>query len=251
MNQHLLHFFMYAYFYFILYSFGGWVVQGFYVGFKEHKFLNTGFFHGPYVPIFGVGCLLIIYLVDPLSRNPFLVFINTFLFTSIIEYVTSWYLQKKYHRLWWDYSDKPFNIHGRVCLLNSTLYGIAGLVITFFVQPYVQRFTMDMPIHTLAIIEVIWSSVFWSDVVLTNIEMHHHLRALEALHEHVKNAIAETNETLKARYITDAKANFDIMKNNSRHLRSFVHQKLDDQYQQSLEHLDDLRKYVINNIHNA
>ena len=69
---------LYAYFYFILYSFGGWVVQGLYVGYKQHKFLNTGFFHGPYVPIFGVGCLLIIYIVDPLSRNPFLVFINTF-----------------------------------------------------------------------------------------------------------------------------------------------------------------------------
>ncbi|WP_276932678.1 putative ABC transporter permease [Dubosiella newyorkensis] len=232
---------LYAYFYFILYSFGGWVVQGLYVGYKQHKFLNTGFFHGPYVPIFGVGCLLIIYIVDPLSRNPFLVFINTFWITSVIEYWTSWYLQKKYHRLWWDYSNKPFNIHGRVCLLNSTLYGIAGLVITFFIQPYVQRMTIDMPIHVLMSIELIWSSVFWTDVIITNLEMHHHLQALEELHEHVKQALAEKNEKLKAEYVEMAKLNLEKMKKNSRHLKAFVHQRLENQYEESIQHLEKLR----------
>ena len=102
---------LHAYFYFMVYSFGGWVVQGLYVGAKDFKFVNTGFFHGPYVPIFGFGCLFIIYIVDRLSMNPFWVFVNTFWLTSVLEYITSWYLQKKYHRLWWDYSKHKFNIH--------------------------------------------------------------------------------------------------------------------------------------------
>lgn len=69
--------FIYMYFDFIVYSFGGWIAQGFYVGFKDRKFLNTGFLYGPYVPIYGFGALAIIYIIDAyLPNNPFAIFWN-------------------------------------------------------------------------------------------------------------------------------------------------------------------------------
>lgn len=234
MNHELVLQLMYAYFYFMVYAFGGWVVQGLYVGYKQHRFLNTGFYHGPYVPIFGVGCLLIIYVIDPISMNPFLVFLNTFVITSVLEYVTSWYLQKKYHRLWWNYSDKPFNIHGRVCLLNSTLYGVAGIAVTFWLQPLVHDLVLWIPFAWLLGIEAVYSVVFWSDVVVTTLEMHEHVHALEALHAHLQKALHETNDKLKAEYLTQARQSLEKMKQTSQRLKGFVSQKLEEGYEHSI-----------------
>lgn len=224
---------LHAYFYFMVYSFGGWVVQGLYVGAKDHKFVNTGFFHGPYVPIFGFGCLFIIYIVDKMSMNPFWVFVNTFWLTSVLEYVTSWYLQKRYHRLWWDYSNHKFNIHGRVCLLNSTLYGIAGLVVTYIFQPWMADLTARTPLHVLEVIMVIFTIIFGTDFIITNREMGRHRKALEQLHAHVQNAlnsVAYQDENFAA-----ARANLQKMQENSRHVRAFVHQRLDETYQNSVD----------------
>lgn len=251
MNHEIVLQLMYAYFYFMLYAFGGWVVQGFYVGFKQHKFLNTGFYHGPYVPIFGVGCLLIIYVIDPLSMNPIWVFINTFVITSVLEYITSWYLQKKYHRLWWDYSEKPFNIHGRVCLLNSTLYGIAGIAVTFFAQPWIHDLVLKIPFAWLLGIEAVYSIVFWSDVIITTMEMHAHVHALEDLHKYIQNAIKAENEKIRTEYLDKAKQSFERMEQTKRHLRGFISQKLDEGYQHSIHTLLNPKKKPSSNAHSA
>ncbi len=243
MNHELVLQLMYAYFYFMIYAFAGWIVQGIFVGYKEHRFLNTGFYHGPYVPIFGVGCLLIIYIIDPISMNPFCVFVNTFVITSVLEYATSWYLQKKYHRLWWDYSKKPFNIHGRACLLNSTLYGIAGLVVTFVFQPWIRYWTMRIPFAWLLGIEAVYSVAFWSDVIITTMEMHAHVHALEDLHLHIQKALKEENEKLRTQYVEQAKKSFEQMKATSRHLKGFISQELEERYKQSIASFHSLTKH--------
>lgn len=237
---------LHAYFYFMVYSFGGWIVQGLYVGAKDHKFVNTGFFHGPYVPIFGFGCLFIVYFVDKLSMNPFWVFVNTFWTTSVLEYVTSWYLQKRYHRLWWDYSKHKFNIHGRVCLLNSSLYGVAGLVVTYLFQPWMQDLVDHIPLHALEAVMILFTIVFGTDFIMTNNEMGKHRKALEQLHAHVQdalNGVASSDENFAA-----AMANYQKMKENSRHIRAFMNQKLDEAYQTSVDRvskrMEELNKNV-------
>ncbi|WP_297567000.1 putative ABC transporter permease [uncultured Faecalibaculum sp.] len=227
---------LHAYFYFMVYSFGGWVVQGLYVGAKDFRFVNTGFFHGPYVPIFGFGCLFIIYIVDRLSMNPFWVFVNTFWLTSVLEYITSWYLQKRYHRLWWDYSKHKFNIHGRVCLLNSTLYGVAGLVVTYVFQPWMEDLVAHIPLHAMQGIMILFTIVFGIDFITTNREMGRHKKALEQLHAHVQRAVgsvAYQDENFAA-----AVASLQKMQENSRHMRGFVHQRLDEAYQSSVDRVN-------------
>lgn len=227
---------LHAYFYFMVYSFGGWVVQGLYVGAKDFKFVNTGFFHGPYVPIFGFGCLFIIYIVDRLSMNPFWVFVNTFWLTSVLEYVTSWYLQKKYHRLWWDYSKHKFNIHGRVCLLNSTLYGVAGLVVTYIFQPWMEDLVAHIPLHAMEGIMVLFTIVFGTDFITTNREMGRHRKALEQLHAHVQRAVSSV--AYQDEGFAAAVASLQKMQENSRHVRGFVHQRMDEAYQTSVDRVN-------------
>src|SRR5574344_1872380 len=123
---------------FLLYSFIGWCCEVMYVGiFYEHKFVNRGFLHGPICPIYGCGGLVVMTLPDEIKSSWVGLFFCAMILCSLVEYATSWYMEETFHMKWWDYSDHKFNIKGRVCLLNSTLFGIMGLVVVHFIQPTV------------------------------------------------------------------------------------------------------------------
>ena len=125
---------------FIIFSFVGWVSEVLYVGiFFEHKFVNRGFLHGPLCPIYGFGGLSILLLPAFLYDTWIPLFCASMVFGTIVEYVSSWILEKLFHTRWWDYSHYKFNIKGRVCLLNSLLFGALGVVIIHFIQPHVMK----------------------------------------------------------------------------------------------------------------
>ena len=126
---------------FIIFSFVGWISEVLYVGiFFEHKFVNRGFLHGPLCPIYGFGGLSILLLPQELYTTWLRLFCASMLFGTVVEYISSWILEKLFHTRWWDYSHYKFNIRGRVCLLNSLLFGALGVVIIHFVQPFVMKF---------------------------------------------------------------------------------------------------------------
>ena len=126
---------------FIIFSIDGWISEVLYVGiFFEHKFVNRGFLHGPLCPIYGFGGLSILLLPQSLYSTWVPLFFASMIFGTIVEYLSSWILEKLFHTRWWDYSRYKFNIKGRVCLLNSVLFGVLGVVIIHFVQPFVMKF---------------------------------------------------------------------------------------------------------------
>ncbi|QTQ13076.1 putative ABC transporter permease [Treponema parvum] len=121
---------------FILYSFLGWACEVFYVGiFFERKFVNRGFLHGPVCPIYGFGGLIVLHGLENWKGTWLELFFASAFFCSVLEYVSSWLLETLFKTKWWDYSDKKFNLHGRVCLLNSVLFGLMGVLCAHFVQP--------------------------------------------------------------------------------------------------------------------
>jgi uncharacterized membrane protein len=119
-------------------SFLGWLSEVVYVGiFFEHKFVNRGFLHGPICPIYGFGGLIILFLLSPWKDTWMKLFFASVILTSLLEYTTSWILETLFHTKWWDYSNKRGNINGRVCLMNSFLFGIMGLLGEHFFRPFV------------------------------------------------------------------------------------------------------------------
>lgn len=103
---------------FIIFSVVGWISEVLYVGiFFEHKFVNRGFLHGPICPIYGFGGLSILLLPQSLYSTWVMLFFASMLFGTIVEYISSWILEKLFHTRWWDYSHYKFNIRGRVDLL--------------------------------------------------------------------------------------------------------------------------------------
>lgn len=123
--------------YFFCYAVIGYMVEVLYCSIPLKRFVNRGFLHGPYLPIYGFGGLAIVLLFQNRATHPIIVFLLAFVLTSMLEYVTSFLLEKLFNAKLWDYSTYPFNLHGRVCLLNSTLFGLLGLLVIYGLHPLV------------------------------------------------------------------------------------------------------------------
>lgn len=141
---------------FAVYSLLGWICESTCCSIQAKKFINRGFLNGPFCPIYGVGALLIIKLLAPFSANIIVLYLASLFLTSILEYFTGFAMEKLFHAKWWDYSNRKFNINGRVCLRNSLLFGVMALALMYLVHPFVERIISRF-------------SPFWLEVVATSL----------------------------------------------------------------------------------
>ena len=93
-----------------------------------------GFLDGPFSPIYGCGAIILILFVFPFRYNLLLFFIMSVVITSAIEYISSLFFEKVFKIVWWSYSDKPFNIQGRICLEYSFYWGILSILVLTFIH---------------------------------------------------------------------------------------------------------------------
>ena len=122
---------------YIAYSVLGWCGEMLYCSIpKGHICEKRGFLNGFLCPIYGHGALLVLYCLHGGFKNPVLTFIFGAIVTSVLEYFTSWIMEKLFHMRWWDYSQYKFQINGRVCLLNSACFGLASVLLCHVVQPW-------------------------------------------------------------------------------------------------------------------
>lgn len=175
-----------AYFYFIVYSIAGWLCEDVYVGIGKRKFVNRGFLYGPYCPIYGCGALIVLYPLMLLGDHPVLVFFGGMILTSALEYFTSWLMEKLFHEKWWDYSTYKFNINGRVCLLNSTLFGLMSLVVVFGIQPFVERWARSIPLQTMEIFLGAFTVCFVADLIVTCVHLIKRRNVLQKMHAQIE-----------------------------------------------------------------
>ena len=161
--------FSYLFLVFMFYSVLGYFCEIVCSSIKQKKLVNRGFLCGPYCPIYGVGSLFILLLLLRFKNNPVVIYILGAILTSAIEYITSFLLEKIFHNKWWDYSDEKFNIHGRVYLFNTLLFGFGTLIIIYTGNDlinYLLGLLPEMAMNILAysllvifIIDVIYSSI--------------------------------------------------------------------------------------------
>ncbi len=157
--------------YFLVYSFLGYLSEVAYCSIGQRRLVNRGFLYGPWLPIYGFGGLLVVIFLDPVSQQPLLVFILAFLLTSMLEYFTSWALERLFSVKLWDYSRMKVNINGRVCLLNSTLFGIMGLAAEYIVQPRMARLISDIPSAVIHPVALLIAMVLSVDATLSVMKM--------------------------------------------------------------------------------
>ena len=136
---------------FIIYAFIGWCTEVSYAALDRGIFVNRGFLNGPYCPIYGCGVVIVVAALTPLKDNLLILFAGSFLLTSILEYITGFILEKVFHNKWWDYSNKPFNLHGYVCLKFSIYWGLACTFIMDVIHPIIYKGITMIP-HILGVV---------------------------------------------------------------------------------------------------
>lgn len=153
--------------YFIIYSFLGWCCETVYCSILQKKFVNRGFLYGPLCPIYGCGALLVLYLLRDVQTSILPLFLSGMVVTTILEYLTSVLLEKLFHMKWWDYSAMPFNINGRVCLLNSCEFGALSVFVVMVLHPAVTRLVGRIPGPVQLLLAGLLSAAILTDTIYT------------------------------------------------------------------------------------
>lgn len=139
---------------FLSYSFLGWLMEVIGKLITLKRFINRGFLIGPYCPIYGTGAILITFLLKKYTEDPITLFIMAILVCGILEYLTSYFMEKIYHARWWDYSQRKFNINGRVCLNTIIPFGLLGMFIIYISNPFLTSKIQLLP-------EIWLNLLFW------------------------------------------------------------------------------------------
>lgn len=148
---------------FLMYSFLGWLMEVLWAFYLERKLVDRGFLVGPICPIYGSGCILIILLLSRFIDMPVLLFVMTILLCTVLEYFTSYFMEKIFHARWWDYSKRKFNLNGRVCLETMIPFGILGTLIVYLVNPFFMDVLLKIPSSVLTGITIFLLVLFVID----------------------------------------------------------------------------------------
>ncbi|MDO4343654.1 MAG: putative ABC transporter permease [Eubacteriales bacterium] len=126
----------------MVFSVAGWIMEVTLKYIQFHRFINRGFLIGPYCPIYGTGAVIVTAVVHIIAGDDagyFETFLISFVFCGALEYFVSWYMEKMFHARWWDYSERPMNLEGRIWIGNLILFGIGGLFIVKLIAPLLFR----------------------------------------------------------------------------------------------------------------
>lgn len=123
---------------FFIYSILGWFVETVYMSICEKKFVNRGFIFGPICPIYGFGALFAYFLLKPLSDNLIVLYVVGSLLATAWEFLVAKVMMAIFGEVWWDYSKKPFNYKGILCLESTIAWGFYVLILFTFLHKFVE-----------------------------------------------------------------------------------------------------------------
>ena len=152
---------------FFIYAFLGWCMEVAFAACKSGRFVNRGFLNGPVCPIYGFGMVGVAVLLSPLKDNLLWMYLGSAVITTVIEYITSWMLERIFHAKWWDYSDMPLNIGGYVCLLFSLIWGALCVVIVRYVHPAIAGLVEHLPNWLTIVLDGLFVSAIAVDLAAT------------------------------------------------------------------------------------
>ena len=210
---------IYKYFlYFIIYSFIGWLMEVICKLFEYKRFINRGFLIGPICPIYGFGVLFIILLIGNDRSDVLAVFLKAILICSVLEYLTSYFMEKLFKARWWDYSDKLFNINGRICLQTMLPFGILGTLVIYIIHPLIVKFIALFNPILIMIIAIILFILYLTDMIIS-------FNVMNKIKNQIKNQKTDNTEKIRKivlkwidsnsalyRHIKDAYPKFKVSK---------------------------------------
>ena len=154
---------------FLTFSFVGWLWEVIITLISSGHFANRGMLHGPWLPIYGEGLILIILVGAYFRKKPVVEFIVATTLCGILEYYTAYYMWTHYHKMWWDYHGYFLNLHGRICAEGLLVFGIGGMLIVYLVAPVLDTIVSRINTKILIPILVVLAVLFTGDYIYSQI----------------------------------------------------------------------------------
>lgn len=193
---------------FFFYCLCGWVWESCYVSAKQHHWVNRGFLHGPLLPIYGSGAIIILFVTLPVADNLWLVYILGLLAATALEYVVGAVMERLFKVRYWDYTKQPFNLHGYICLTSSIAWGFFSILLVRFVHPPIDRLLHKLPALLVNPLAGIITAAFLYDTVTSTraaIDLREVLTKLTEENAELRR-LAEKAEAAQARTAEELKA---------------------------------------------
>ena len=183
--------------YFVIYSFIGWILESIYKSILQKRIVNSGFLHGPFCPIYGYGAMIMYLSLRNLTNNLVILFSYGVVVLSLFEYIVGLFLEIFFKTKYWDYSQKRFNINGRVCLQNSIYWGILGVVFMIGIHPIIEKLYYSVPFQytiigvTIVVIGILIDTI---NTIIGLIKINIKLKNWDEITEVIKNKISSISE---------------------------------------------------------
>ncbi len=138
--------------FFYFYCIFGWCFESTYVSFKERHLMNRGFLKGPWLPLYGSGAILVLWLTLPFQETPVLVYVVGALGATVLEYVTGETMVRLFRVRYWDYSSQKLQYRGHICLSSTIAWGFLSLLMVYVVHKPVEQFIFWMHEEAVAVL---------------------------------------------------------------------------------------------------
>lgn len=153
--------------FFYIYCFLGWCVESTYVSLQKGHPVNRGFMRGPFLPIYGCGAVIMLFVTIPVRQNLFLTFLFGAIGASILEYVTGALMEALFKVRYWDYSNQPFNLNGHICLGTTLAWGCFTLLLVKVLHAPVEHVVMLLYPRLKGLLVLLLTIVVTADFTLS------------------------------------------------------------------------------------
>ena len=150
---------------FFFYCFCGWVWESCYVSAKQHRWVNRGFLHGPLLPIYGSGAIIILFVTLPVADHFWLVYFLGMLAATLLEYVVGAAMEQLFKVRYWDYTKQPCNLHGYICLTSSLAWGFFSDLMVYVIHPPIDKLLHRLPALLVNPLAAVITVLFIMDTV--------------------------------------------------------------------------------------
>ena len=123
--------------YFCIYAILGYFMESCYVSLFQRKFISSGLLYGPYIPLYGIGAIALIYISPFIANSLYLTIIIGGITMTVIEYFASLYIEKVFHTNCWDYSHHFCQFQGRICLIYFIIWCLLSYLFIFYIHPFI------------------------------------------------------------------------------------------------------------------
>ena len=153
--------------FFFIYCFCGWIFESTYVSLCKHRFVNRGFMRGPFLPLYGSGAILMLFVSIPVENHLVLVYLAGCIAATALEYVTGVCMEKLFKVRYWDYSKQKFNYKGQICLSSTLAWGGLTIFLLKVIHPPIERFVLGLNEQLVSVVTHVLTALVGVDMALS------------------------------------------------------------------------------------